>query len=124
MKGLELPINTLIIIVLAMVILLAILAMLYGVWTPGSAGLTLESAKNSACQMLMSTGCRDASMIMVYNFDADRDGEFDPGEGGGNCNDPSDPTAQDNLYTLCKCWYSEPNEQNCREEICNCPKVT
>lgn len=50
MKGAELPINIIIVFILALAVLIAMIAVFMGVWTPGSAGLGQESAKNSGCQ--------------------------------------------------------------------------
>jgi hypothetical protein len=119
MKGVELPISTIVIVVIALVILLAILALFFGVWTPGSSGVSLEAAKNSACQILLSTGCGDTEKIYVNNFDADKDGEFDPNENVGDCNIPGGDSG-DNLYMLCRCWYNEFVEEECKTRICNC----
>jgi len=126
MKGVELPISTMVIVVIALVILLAILALFFGVWTPGSSGMNLEAAKNSACQMLVSTGCHDnIESIYTKDFDADKDGSFDQGTGLGECSDPAE-SSQDNLYMLCKCWYNIPDTdkdvfiEECKTRICNC----
>lgn len=134
MKGLELPINTLIIVVLALIILLAVLALFYGVWGPGSSGITLDAAKSSACQMLLSTGCHDTRTIYLQDFDADKDGEINEKSniveideimacGGGGMD------TGDNLFMLCRCWYNlappiygdeDQIETECKERICNC----
>lgn len=124
MKGVELPINTLIVVVIALAILLALIALFFGVWTPGSSGLNLDAAKNTACHMLVSTGCRDAAQINVNDFDANKDGNLQSGTGTGDCETGGD----DNLYMLCKCWYNirppiyaeDTINQNCRQIICNC----
>jgi hypothetical protein len=125
MKGVELPINVLVLVVLGLVILLGILALFYGVWTGGASGVSLESAKNSACQLLVSTGCNDnIQTIYTNNFDADKDGTIDTdiGPGIGECNDPTD-FSEDNLRMLCKCWYNIPELniiEECKNIICNC----
>jgi len=132
MKGIELPINVLIIVVIALIILLALIGLFYGVWTPGSSGLNLEGAKNSACQMLVSTGCGDSRSILVNDFDADKDGQF---EGLSNNGDRSkcgsitpDPGMGDSLFMLCVCWYNigdigdllDDIDRECRTRICHC----
>ena len=63
MKGIELPINTLIILVIALLILIAIIAFFLGVWGPGTSGVTLEATKTSACQRFISLDCLDADLI-------------------------------------------------------------
>jgi hypothetical protein len=128
MKGVELPINTIVIVVIALAILLALIALFFGVWTPGSSGITLDAAKNNACHMLVSTGCRDAKQINVRDFDADKDGILDTGSSGTRtlvCVD-GEAGGNDNLFMLCKCWYGitgtdDPSlNLNCRRDICNC----
>ncbi len=123
MKGIELPINTLIIIVIALTILLALIALFYGVWTPGSSGLNLDATKNTACHMLVSTGCSDTTMVYINNFDADKDGNLN--EQNSNIGDCGLASAGDNLFMLCKCWYNvvgndDDIELACKQNICNC----
>jgi len=124
MKGVELPISTLIVIVIALVIFLAILMLFYGSWGPGSTVVNLEAAKDSACHMLLSLGCTPSTnYIVVNNFDADRDGEIDPGSGWVGWDSPHpDPADNDNLASLC--WYhfsirSSTGETDCKD-LCNC----
>ena len=122
MKGVELPINVIVIVVLCLVVLLAIIALFFGVWTPGSTGITLEAAKNNACQMLISTGCGSVSNIAVNNFDANKNGII--GETGSTVDDTAAACkpgggGADNLYMLCKCWYGA-DETSCKTRICNC----
>lgn len=104
MKGVSLPINVLVIVVLALIVLLAILALFYGVWKPE--GITLEAAKNNACNMLLSTGCNDPSTIVVRDFDADRNGEAN--------------SAGDTLLALCENWYSISDPYDCKKIVCKC----
>lgn len=128
MKGVELPINVLVIVVIALIILLALIGLFYGVWGPGSSGLNLEGTKNSACQMLVSTGCSDSESIHVSDFDADKDGQFDHGTQARHdspCNE-LDLNSRDNLFMLCKCWYNiggatnDELDRECRTRICHC----
>jgi hypothetical protein len=126
MKGVELPINVIVIVVLCLVVLLAILALFWGVWTPGVAGISLEAAKNNACQMLLSTGgCGlddSTKTINVNNFDANKDGKFEAGNGFDDTANAckANGGGQDNLYMLCKCWYLV-DETSCKTRICSCP---
>jgi hypothetical protein len=75
MKGIELPINVLIIIAVAVIVLIAIIAMFYPAWTGGSSTMTIEGAKSNACQILTeSKKCSVAtSTIGVVGFDANKD---------------------------------------------------
>lgn len=121
MRGVELPINTMIIVILCLVVLLAIVVLFFGVWNPGKGVLTQEAAKNNACQLLIASRCNvNPETIIVRDFDADRDGNLNTlGAGIGDCG-----TAQgDTLYMLCKCWYGIPVstdfDKNCKT-ICMC----
>jgi hypothetical protein len=121
MKGVELPINVIVLVVLALIVLLGILALFFGVWNPGSTGINLEGAKNSACQMLISTNCVDTSSINVEDFDADRDGtlnEVGP-ESSTNAADCGKSGFKDNLAMLCLCWYGA-DEADCKTRVCGC----
>jgi len=126
MKGISLPIEAIIIIVIALIILLSVIAIFFGVFNPTKSGIDLETAKTNACQMLTSMNCVPlTSSISVTNFDADRDGIIgDPGTNVGECNDPPPPTggdsSQDNLYMLCKCYYAIDDEDFCKTNICRC----
>ncbi len=69
MKGIELPISTLVILVIALIVLVGIIAFFLGVWTPGTGGIQLEAIKSSACQRLISTGCTTSDDIKNLNMD-------------------------------------------------------
>jgi hypothetical protein len=128
MKGIELPISTLIVIVIAMTILLAVIAIFFGVYNPSKEGIEIETAKNNACQMLVSLGCNVHPVsIPVNNFDADKDKTFDPQIGTkANCNDPSDADTHDSLWSICVCYYgleqTDDGADKCKTQICNCPE--
>jgi len=123
LKGVELPINTMIIVVLCLVVLLAIVVLFFGVWNPGKSTLSQEAAKNNACQLLIASRCNvNPENIIVRDFDADRDGNLNTiGAGIGDCG--TNPGQGDTLYMLCKCWYGIPVntdfDKNCKT-ICMC----
>lgn len=142
MKGVELPISTIIVIILVLIVLLAIVGLFYGVWPIGSQTATLESVKDNACQMLMSTGgCANTDHniivtkgIAIGGFDADQDGAND---GGTTTTDnpkckagigalPAEPNTHDSLFMLCECLYSITGsddyhlDENCRTQVCRC----
>jgi hypothetical protein len=81
MKGVSLPINVIVILMLAVAVLAGVLYMYRSGWQPGAKGVGLESAKNAACLELVSKGCTGVSLggIKIGNFDADKDGTLDPG---------------------------------------------
>ena len=122
MKGVELPINTMIIIVLCLIVLLAIVVLFFGTWNPGQGTLSQEAAKNNACQLMIATRCTsNPENVIVRDFDADRDGKSNTvGAGTGACGSPGQG---DTLYMLCKCWYGIPVDanfnKNCKA-VCMC----
>jgi len=122
-KGISLPVNILVIIVLALIILIAILALFYGIWPQGVSGVNLEAVKNNACQLLVTTDCGEARFVTISNLDADKDGSNDPSTGwtwGTTCpTDPADTTLGDNLAALCACYYFRTDEIGCKE-LCGC----
>ena len=131
MKAAELPINVIIIVVLCLIVLLAIIALFMGVWTPGSGSMSLEGAKNNACQMLLSTGgcgiIDSTKSININNFDADKDGTLNEvGVGTDFTCGNKIKDAKDNLFMLCKCWYSITGandaeiDSNCKTRVCGC----
>jgi len=127
MKGMELPINVMVIIVICVIVLLAIVALFFGVWNPGKGSITLETAKNNACQMLASMGCHQApESIAVRDFDANRNGALNDQGGIGsepwvyNDNCPGTAGSGDNLATLCLCYYNLLDADSCRKTLCGC----
>jgi len=116
MKGIELPINALIIIVVAVLVLLGIVSLWMSGWGGGSQGITIEAAKAAGCGALMrnSTGCTgvdtdyiyyDGSVLTVPRFDANGDGSF---------------THADNLTELCARYYSTGTDKSSCRRICGC----
>jgi hypothetical protein len=113
LRGVELPINVIIIIVICLIVLLAIVALFFGVWNPGKGTLTLEAAKNNACQMLVSMGCNQyPESISISDFDADK-------SDSGGCSFGGSSVSGDNLDSLCKCWYNL-NSESCKTTLCGC----
>lgn len=105
MKGIELPVNALIIVILAVLVLLGILALYAGVWSPSSGGIILESAKNNGCHMLASMGCNAADTnIITVNYDASGNGNIGP---------------EDTLLELCIKKYFKLTEEDCKN-LCGC----
>jgi len=105
LKGVELPTNALVIIILAVIVLLGLLALYVMVWLPSSGGIALESAKNNGCHMLASLGCvaADTATITV-NYDATGEGTID---------------ASDTLLELCIKKYFRLTQETCRD-FCGC----
>jgi len=127
MKGISLPINVLVIVAIAIVVLLGLVAMYFTGFGPFTTAVGLEGVKNSACRVLVQEKrCAvHPSIIEIDGFDADKDGSNDPAAGGAaNCNDPADGTTHDNLWSLCVCYYgidqSVSGTVECKQ-LCACP---
>jgi len=120
MKGIELPISTLIIIIIAVIVLVAMIALLGGVWPSAPQAVNLGTAKDSACSLMASTGCSlSTTSIAINNFDADKDGTLDGGTGGAHPNSCA-VAVSDNLGSLCACYYNSLTEEDCKSNICGC----
>jgi hypothetical protein len=128
MKGVELPINVLIIVAVGLIVLLGIVALFFIGWSPFPATVGLESIKNQACRELVQEWqCKIATAdIHIANFDADKDeavGTVDTGAQDdilGTCGNSLVTNMGDNLRNLCRCWYNIADENSCKR-ICGCP---
>ncbi len=56
-KGIALPIDMLVILAIAVIILIAVVAVFMGVWTPFAGGQQARANFNKECQILVNTGC-------------------------------------------------------------------
>jgi len=56
MKGMELPVNTLIVVIIAIIVVISVIYLFTSVWQQSSYGIALDSAKNSGCQRYISLG--------------------------------------------------------------------
>jgi len=124
MKGSELPINTLIIIVIALIVLLACIAIFFGPYNITKYGAELETARTNACNMLQGMNCIPKPWeVQISNFDANKDGVNNGGTEGvapGSCSG-----GNDNLARLCLCYYNiaaASLESDCKIKVCRCPE--
>ena len=117
MKGIELPISTLIIIAVALLVLLGIIALWMAGWGGGSTGVSVDTAKAAACGVLMRnvSGCTtvdpdsivfNSSQYPVPDFDVDQDGVIRE-------------IADDTLRDLCDRYYRTSDDTSCRK-VCGC----
>ena len=121
MKGVSLPINVLVIVVIAVIVLLGIVALYFGGFSPFGAAIGVEGAKNDACGRLVRMGCSSSTgSINVTNFDADMDGNIDPGTETFSGGILTCANGNDNLGRLCACYYNRTTDSNCRR-LCGCP---
>ena len=74
MKGLALPINILVIVAVAVIVLISLIAMYYPAFFAGSLVVGVDSAKSAACRSLVEgNACGvDPRFIPLENFDGDK----------------------------------------------------
>jgi hypothetical protein len=125
MKGIELTINTIIILIICLVVFLAVLALLLGMWNPNKESLSLETVKDNACQTLSMMSCNQAPKdIFIRDFDANKNGNVNDlaTSDSWTYNDNCLSSAQngDNLKSLCVCYYGLSSENDCKRNLCNC----
>ncbi len=105
-KGVELPINILVIVAIAVIVLLGLVALYFVGFNPFSTTAGLEGIKNKACQTLVQTNnCGVLTSTIQVNYDV---------------NDDSQVTAADTLDLLCSNFYSRTSEAACKG-LCSCP---
>jgi hypothetical protein len=116
MKGIELPINVLIIISVALLVLLGIVALWMSGWSGGSQGVTIEAAKAAGCGALMrnSSGCTGVDPAII-NFT----GTY-PAVPSMDVNHDDAINAGDTLQSLCNTYYGTAGSQNACRRICGC----
>jgi hypothetical protein len=104
MKSIE-AINAIIILVLGVLVILAVLGLFMGVWSPAKSGTSLQVATKSACSRVIAMGeaaCKDCwttGNIVIDGFDANKDGKINPGV------KDSAGELMDNLRSLCINYY-------------------
>ncbi len=116
MKGIELPINALIIIAVALLVLLGIVALWMSGWSGGSQGVTIEAAKAAGCGALMrnSSGCTGADPSYIYfNGNTPPVPKFD-------VNGDSSINTEDNMTALCMRYYGTGTDKNACRRVCGC----
>jgi Flp pilus assembly protein TadG len=131
MKGLELPINVLIIVAVALIVLLAVVAMYFSGFSPFTTAIGLEGVKNDACRRLVQENrCKaETKDIAIQGFDANRDGNNNVGtswdfdDNAAYACDATTGGGNDNLAALCDCYYSVGSEGQCKV-MCGCPGYT
>jgi len=121
MKGLELPINLLVVVAVAIIVLLGVIGLFLAGFFGGGQNLQLTTAKNSACSILIQSGCQVTNTLDIpVDFDADNnesitfDNKVTDPDGTG----PRGPG--DNLFILCQNYFSAITDANCKKNVCNC----
>jgi len=119
-KGIELPINILVVVAVAVIVLLGVIALYFGGFMGPAQTMTASTAKSTYCAYITRhpEGCRVGSIninsTLVTNFDADQDGALDPGTtwvwGTSSCGPTG--TGNDNLASLLQCHFGVNSERN------------
>jgi hypothetical protein len=65
MKGIELPINILVIVAVAIIVLLGIIALFYSSWFTGTGPVTSQTAVSQACNIATRTGCEATPLTIT-----------------------------------------------------------
>ena len=136
MRGMELPINVLVVVAIAIIVLLGVIILYFIGWSPFSTAITLESIKNKYCAMVIQHGCpSDVRWFTISDFDANRNGKtgWANGETTASFDWTNLPVActlgvsnidpnvyGDNLASLCYCYYFRQSDVACRQ-LCGCP---
>lgn len=126
MKGIELPINVLVIVAVAVIVLLGITAVFMLGFAPFTGTSGLESIKNDACTLLVRSGCGQNTWLIPVNFDSDKNGLVQSGTDWWNNATWSEnyPCAADqncdNLAALCYNFYGKKSDSACKA-LCGCP---
>jgi len=127
MKGIELPISTLIIIIVVLLVLLGVVSLWMGSWSGGSTGMNVEAAKATACAEYIAKGCDRNPHTIPVNFDADNDGLVMPQTlCDDSCMNVIPGWSCDNLLTLGRCWFGcdgTANVENCVRKLCGCQMI-
>ncbi len=108
MKGVELPINILVIVAIAVIVLLGLVALYFTGFGPFSAVAGQEAIKNRACETLNPrAGCQTDPYQVEVNYDVDGDGLIDAADTWGNFTE---------LFYGCA-----SGDSACARRVCSCP---
>ena len=128
MKGLELPINVLILIAIAVIVLLAVIVLFFGGFGGPAGTVTLSTVTSTACADWRNRNFPDARTISTSSFDANKDGSLDSGADCTGCTQVANNG--DNLEMLGECYYGtgtclgsigDANEQAIKTRVCGFP---
>jgi hypothetical protein len=106
-KGVELPINILVVVAIAVIVLLGLVALYFIGFNPFSVTTALEAAKNNACRdyLHQSTACID-SVLVLFNY---------PAGTPTNLKDFTD------AYYGCAPGTPPVHDEACTRRVCLCP---
>ena len=124
MKGIELPINVLVIVVIAVIVLLAVIAVYFTGWTPYASSAGIDAVKNAGCRIVVYNCSVDLDNIFfdgsnpgLPTFDVNDDGNLCPADTAGlGC--AADGSDNDDLQALCEI-HLDATEIECMK-LCGC----
>lgn len=127
MKGMELPVNTLVIIAIAATVMLVIIAMFAIGINPFKTTVGYDAAKTAGCKLLLQDNCATSpKLIKINNLDVNGDGTICPPDETGAM-DTTDPgctgaTGPDTLQALAESNYGVGTGKISETKaLCNCP---
>jgi len=106
LKGLELPVNALVVLTIAVVVLVGVVFLFTGTFSGGKSSFQLDIVKNTACKKLVEIGC-DTNTDEINNLDISLGPDGKP------------KTGDDTLTRLCDQYYNKKTQQDCRT-LCGC----
>jgi len=107
-KGVELPINILVVVAIAVIVLLGLVALYFMGFGPFSKAAGVEAVKSQGCNDLNPrAGCVTDPNTILVNYDVDGDGVI--------------AVAQDNLQTFAAKYYACAADIACTKRMCSCP---
>jgi len=121
MKGIELPINVLVIIVIAVIVLLGVIAVYFTGWTPFAQTAGVEAVKNAGCRIVVYNCSTDLDDILfdgsnagLPKYDVNGDGDFCPADGTTVCG----ANDNDDMLKLCEIHF-DADARACAK-LCGC----
>jgi hypothetical protein len=119
-KGIELPINILVVVAVAVIVLLGLVALYFSGFMGPAGVMNQESAKQKYCALVMRSpnGCQGGvalESIAVSDFDADRDGTLGTDETGSGWTWGTSSCGGadgDNLAALLACYFGVTTERD------------
>jgi len=113
MKGFQLPINILVVVAIAVIVLLGLVALYFRGFGPFSTTAGIEAVKNEGCMELNPrAGCTTDPETILIEYDVDADGIGDGTD------------ADDNLEAFLNTTYGcglQAEYLACVKRICACP---
>jgi hypothetical protein len=96
MKGVALPIEVLVIVVVAVIVLLGIIAVFFTGWSPFASTAGIDAIKNEACRKIIYNCTKNTASVPITGV-----------------------TGSANLLALCTNYYNAPTEPECKR-LCGC----